>query len=389
LSSDEIEIKGFCPPRFAAVKNAFEKNFREGKEIGASCAVTIDGEFVIDIWAGYADADNSRLWEKDTIVNVWSTTKVMTALCAHLLVDRGLLDLNAPVAKYWTEFAQAGKEKLPVKFLLSHMSGMAGWDRQFSIEDLYKWDYMCRLLAEQAPWWEPGTCAGYHAISFGYLIGEIVRRITGSSLGTFFQKEIAGPLKADFHIGLPAAFDSRVAELITYPSPIHGDANYVDPEWVKQHFPINAKVFLNSPPITEEVTGSRQWRAAEIPSTNGHGNARSVARVASVLACGGKVGNSRLLSQKTIEKSLEEQFHGTDLALMLPISWGLGWGLNCPERWVSPNPRSFYWSGAGGSVVVMDLDARLSYAYVMNKMEPGVSIKSRSKKINEALYASL
>ena len=248
---------------------------------------------------------------------------------------------------------------------------------------------MCGLLAKQAPWWEPGKFAGYHAMSFGYLIGELVRRITGTSIGTFFRKEVAEPLQADFYIGLPAEMDSRVADLITYPSPIPGDTYYIDPVRVKEQFPIHAKAFLGSPVITEKVIKSRGWRNAEIPSSNGHGNARSVARIASVLACGGKLGDTRLLSADTIEKSLEEQFYGIDLALMVPVKWGLGWGLNCLERHVSPNPRSIYWSGAGGSVVIVDLDARLSYAYVMNKMEPGIAIKSRSKILSEALYASL
>jgi CubicO group peptidase (beta-lactamase class C family) len=245
------------------------------------------------------------------------------------------------------------------------------------------------LLAGQSPWWEPGTRSGYHAISFGYLVGEVVRRITGKSLGTFFQEEVAAPLQADFHIGLPAKFDPCVADLITYPAPIHGDANYVDPELVKDKFPIYVKTFLNSPVIPEKEVNSRSWRAAEIPASNGHGNARSVARIASVLACGGEVNGKRLLSLATIEKSIEEQCYKTDLTLMEPIKWGLGWGINCPERHISPNPRSFYWSGAGGSVVIMDLDARLSYAYVMNKMEPGVAVKARSLKLSEALYASL
>jgi len=389
VETNIFEIHGFCNRRFVAVKEAFAKSFREGKEIGASCAVTIDGQFVIDIWAGYSDANQTRPWRKNSIVNVWSTTKVMTALCAHMLVDRGLLDLDAPVAKYWPEFAQAGKEKLPVKYLLSHTSGLAGWDQAISITDLYDWDYLCELLAKQSPWWEPGTCAGYHALSFGYLIGEVVRRITGKSLGTFFREEVAEPLHADFHIGLPTKFDLRVADLINYPAPIHGDTNYIDPEWVKVNFPIHVKTFVDSPVISEEEIRSRRWRAAEIPSSNGHGNARSVARVASVLACGGEVNGIRLLSLSAIEKSIEQQFYGTDLALMQPIRWGLGWGLNSPERPISPNPRSFYWSGAGGSVVIMDLDARLSYAYVMNKMEPGVAVKSRSMNLTEALYASL
>ena len=222
-----VEVQGHCDARFAAVRDAFANNFREGREVGASFAATVDGEFVVDIWAGHADAARTRPWERDTIVNVYSTTKVMPAIAALILVDRGSIDLDAPVAKYWPEFAQAGKEKLPVRYLFSHMSGLAGFETPITLETLYDWDECTSLLAAQAPWWEPGTQCGYQAMTHGYLLGELVRRVTGRSLGTFFREEVAQPLGADFHIGLDASLDARVGELI--PPPEEGWAEEPEP----------------------------------------------------------------------------------------------------------------------------------------------------------------
>ncbi len=355
-----VEIRGYCDKRFIGVRDALAKNFEGGLEVGASFAATIDGEFVVDIWAGYADAARSRPWERDTIVNVYSTTKVMTALCMHMLVDRGQLDLDAPVASYWPEFAQAGKEKLPVRYLLSHQSGLSGWVEPITVETMYDWDRSVALLAEQAPLWEPGTASGYHSYTFGHLLSEVLRRITGKSLGTFFREEAAGPLGADFHIGFGEELDARVAELVPPEEPEPPES----PEYPNSKL---GKAMANSAtPV--EATRTRAWRAAEIPAANGHGNARSVARVAATLACGGELDGIRLLSMPTIERSIEEQCYGRDLVLDQPIRWGLGWGLKSKEMPLGPNEREFYWGGRGGSAVVIDLDARMSFAYVMNRM---------------------
>jgi len=385
----KIEVHGHCDKKFAAVQDAFVSNFEDNAEQGASFAATVNSKFVVDIWAGYADSAGTRPWQKDTIVNVWSTTKVITALCIHILVDRGLLDLNAPVARYWPEFAAGGKEKIPVKYLLSHTSGLSGWEQPISIADLYDWDRVVGLLANQAPWWEPGTKSGYHSLTFGYPLGELVRRVTGKSLGTFFRDEVATPLNADFHIGFSSKLDSRVAELIYPPVLKPGDTGYLDPQQTAANFPLTAKTFGNPPPFTPEVTLSRAWRAAEIPAANGHGNARSVARVASVIACGGTVAGIKLLSLPAVEKSIEEQIYGTDLALTMPIRWGLGWGLPSKELPISPNPHSCFWGGWGGSLVVMDLDAKLSFAYVMNKMGAGLVGDFRGARLALAVYGAL
>jgi CubicO group peptidase (beta-lactamase class C family) len=384
----DIEIHGHCDPRFSSVKEAFANNFRYGGDVGASFAATIDGKFVIDIWAGYADAGRTRPWKRDTLACLYSTTKTMTALCALILVDRGQLDLDAPVARYWPEFAQAGKEDIPVKYLLSHQSGLAGIDEQIPVEALYDWDRIVGLLAAQKPWWVPGTQCGYHALTQGYLVGEVIRRITNKTVGTFFREEIASPLQADCHISLAQEHDSRVAEMIPPPMWQPGDPRYVSsgslPEMSqKSMYPL----IDQTNPVA--VSRSRAWRAAEIPSGNGYGNAHSVARMASVLACG-EIDGTRLLTLPTIEKAFQEQCHGTDLILILPIRWALGFALVSKEMPFGPNPRTLCMGGGGGSAVVIDLDARLSLAYVMNNcIASAMEGDDRAASLARALYAAL
>lgn len=379
--SDNL-IKGVCPEKFNAVREAFTKNFEEDLECGASFAVTINGKMEIDIWGGFRDEAKTEPWEEDTIVNVFSTTKLMTALCVHMLVDRGLLDAEAPVAQYWPEFAQEGKEKLPVKYLLSHTSGLAGWDKTIRATKLYRWDKIVDLLANQKPWWEPGTQSGYHTLTHGFLLGELVRRVTGKTLGTFFREEVADPLNADFHIGLSEENDPRVGEL-TPPSPIDlTELGDLDPKSI-------AMRSLTNPIMDARITKTREWRAAEIPAANGQGNARSVAKITAVLACGGFLGNVKLMSLKTLEKSIEEQSHTKDLVLGVPIRFGLGWGLPSEEFPVSPNERAFFWGGWGGSIIIVDLDAKMSIAYVMNKMTSSLTGDPRSERLIEAVFESI
>jgi CubicO group peptidase (beta-lactamase class C family) len=376
------EIEGYCEERFKSVKDAFISNFDENLEVGASFAVTINGKHVIDLWGGHADEAKTKQWNKDTIVNVFSTTKVMTTICIHMLVDQGLLDLNAPVAKYWPEFAQAGKENLPVRYLLSHNSGLAGWDKTLRIKKLYKWDLMVELLAAQKPWWEPGTNSGYHTLTFGFLLGELIRRVTKKSVGAFFREEIAEPLGADFYIGLPEEHDNRVADLIAPPPIDLSTFGDIDPKSV-------AIRSLTNPMIDIKETKTREWRNAEIPAANGHGNARSVSRITAALACGGELDGIHLLSEEAIKRSIEEQSYGNDLVLNVPIRFGLGWGLQNKELPIGPNPNLFYWGGYGGSVVAVDLDAKMSFSYVMNKMVSTLTGDPRSEKLIEALYNSL
>jgi CubicO group peptidase (beta-lactamase class C family) len=377
-------VHGDCAPRFTAVRDAFAATFAAGREVGASFAVMLDGEPVVDLWGGYADAARTRPWERDTIVNVWSTTKAMTTLCAHILVDRGQLDVDAPVVSYWPEFGRGGKEHLPVRYLLSHTAGLAAIREPLPTEALYDWTRMTQALARETPWWTPGSMSGYHAMTFGFLVGELVRRITGKTLGTFFRDEVASPLGADFHIGLAATEDERVAEMI--PAAVEevaaGAAPAADPE------ALLTKVMRN-PAITPDIANRPQWRRAEIPAANGHGNARAVARVMSVLACGGRLDGVSLLSEQTIERAITEQWHGKDLVLTFPMRWGLGFMLTSRELPLGPNPRTCGHGGWGGSLGFADLDARVSWAYIMNRMTPGTTGDSRAAGPLAALYASL
>ncbi len=388
--ADNVEIGGFCDERFQLLRDVFAYNFKKGVDVGASLAVTVDGKFVVDMWAGYADAEKNRPWEKDTIVNVFSTTKNMTALCTLMLVDRGVLDLDAPVAKYWPEFAQAGKEKLPLRYLLSHTSGLSGYRESITVEDLYNWDKLVSMLASQEPWWQPGTRSGYHTTTFGYLLGEVIRRVTGKTIGTFFREEVAKPLKADFYIGLPKDQDHRVADLIQKKSLIYRLLNGTLMKWLGRNT-ILVKSVAN-PIIEAEHTTSREWRAAEIPAANGHGNARSVARIGSLLACGGKVDGVQLLSEKMVEKAIEEQITNKDLCLLSKKRWGLGFGLPIDGKinnYEVPNSRVFFWGGYGGSLLLMDLDARMSFSYVMNNMKFSISGDKRHKNFINALYKAI
>jgi CubicO group peptidase (beta-lactamase class C family) len=378
-------VEGECAPRFAAVRAAFAANFAAGREVGASFAAWVDGEPVVDLWGGSADRAESRPWERDTIVNVFSTTKAMTALAAHMLVDRGLLDLAVPVARYWPEFAEGGKADLPVHYLLSHRAGLAAVRTPLPTEALYDWERMVGALAAETPWWEPGRTSGYHALTFGYLVGELVRRATGKTPGTFFRDEVAGPLGADFHIGLAPTEDHRVAEIVpptVAETEAAGERAAVDPE------SLLGKVMRN-PPVTPGVANRPAWRRAEIPAANGHGNARSVARVMAAVARGGTLGRVRLLREATLARAIVPQFEGTDLVLGIPMRWGLGFMLTSARLRLGPNPRSFGHGGWGGSLGVADLDARIGWAYVMNRMSPGTTGDTRAGAMVAALYGAL
>jgi CubicO group peptidase (beta-lactamase class C family) len=355
-----MEISGTCDDRFTAVRDVFASNFKNGLEVGASVAVTVDGVPVVDLWAGEAVAGGSA-WQRDTIVNVYSTTKTMAATSILLAVDRGLVDLDAPVATYWPEFAQNGKEGVLVRHVMSHSAGLSGFDPPMKeASQLYDWDAVVTGLAAQKPWWTPGEGSGYHAVTQGFLQGEIIKRVTGKSLGTFFREEIAEPLGADFHIGLDPRHDSRVASLI--PPGTNVAAGMTDADSI-------ATRTMTSCNIDGTEPATEGWRRAEIPAAGGIGNARSVARIHSMLACGGEVDGIRILDERTVERILEEQTNGLDRVLGVPLRFGMGFGLIDTAFPLSPNERAFFWGGWGGSIAVIDLDARVSIAYVMNRME--------------------
>ena len=382
---NKVEIHGYCDERFANVKEVFAENFKLGVEVGASLAVTLQGKFVVDLWAGYADAAKTRPWEENTIIDVFSTTKVMVTICTLMLVDRGLLDLDAPVAQYWPEFAQNGKEELPVRYLLSHTSGLPGWTEPFQWEGLYDWNLCVTKLAAQKPWWNPGTKSGYHAVTYGYLLGELVRRVTGRSLGTFFREEVASPLNADFHIGMPEENDPRVAELIPPKVPLL--IKLLGNAFLQRLLSFNIAVKVLTKPNMFKIVdaiNTRAWRGAEIPAANGHGNVRSIARIGAALACGGELDGVHLLSPSVIEQALEEQSYKRDLVLRVPTRFGLGFGLPCKEA-PFPHPRTLYWTGLGGSIAIMDIDAKMSAGYAMNKMNWNMLLDPRNTQLINAL----
>lgn len=351
---------GTYAPRFEAVADLLHQHVADGVERGASIAVIHDGEVVVDIWDGWSDLECTEPWERDTIVPVWSITKVMTNLTALVLADRGLIDLDAPVATYWPEFAQAGKADVTVAQLLGHTSGVSGWAQPVTVDDLYDWERSTSMLAAQEPWWTPGSQSGYHLLSQGHLVGEVIRRVTRASVGDFFATEIAEPLGADFHIGLGSAHDARVSPL-TPPTLPELDA-VDDPDGV-------ALRTLTGPLVRASECNTERWRRAEIPAANGHGNARSVARIQSLISHGGEVDDVQLLSPETIERVFDVQASGTDRVLGLPSTFGTGWALPDEHSMPSAAPgRRCFWGGLGGSVVVNDVEQRLTIAYTMNRM---------------------
>jgi CubicO group peptidase (beta-lactamase class C family) len=305
----------------------------------------------------------------------------MTALTALLIADRGLIDFDAPVARYWPEFAANGKDRVTVGHLMSHAAGLSGWKEKITTEDLYDWEKMTSLLAAQAPYWEPGTAPGYHALTQGYLVGEVIRRVTGKSLGTVFREEIAEPLGADFWIGLPASEDHRVAELIPPPKgQAVGDAEG------RTEIQRNME---NNPGIDVSATKTRAWRGAEIPAAGGTGNARSVAEIHAILANGGVAKGKRFMSEAGCRKALELQVEGEDLILAAPSRFGLGFGLG-GGMMPLPNPNdSMYWGGYGGSLILIDMKAHTTFAYVMNKMQPTTQGDMRGLGLAMAMWTAM
>jgi CubicO group peptidase (beta-lactamase class C family) len=377
-----VEVSGSCDPRFQPVRDALAEQLASGNELGASIAVDVDGQTVVDIWGGWRDEAHLAPWTEDTITNVWSTTKTVTNLAALMLADRGQLDVYAPVAKYWPEFAENGKDQVEVRHLLSHTSGVSGWEPPFALEDMYDWDLATKRLAAQAPWWEPGTASGYHATNQGHLVGEVVRRVTGTPLKTFVAEEIAGPLGADFQIGAVEADWGRIAPVVP-PPPLPFDLATID---------TTSPAFktFTGPALDASAANTPDWRRADMGATNGHGNARSVARILSALALGGTVDGVRLLSPDTIDVIFDEQSHGPDLVLGVPLRFGIGYAL--PETETVPyvpQGRACYWGGWGGSVILMDLDRRTTISYMMNKMAAGVIGSDRSESYVRAVHGAL
>jgi CubicO group peptidase (beta-lactamase class C family) len=385
----DVRIEGTCDPRFERVKVAFAENFDNRNEYGAAVAVTVDGRQIVDLWGGHADKARTRPWVRDTIVNVFSTTKGLTAICAHRLVDQGRLDLDAPVASYWPEFAQAGKDKIPVRHLLNHRAGLPALRAPLADDAFYKWEVMTSALAAEQPWWPPGTRHGYHAITYGWLVGEVIRRITGKTPGRYFRDEIATPLGIDCHIGLDARDDERCAQMIQSPPPPPDQVNLFDYA-SKNPESVTAKAFMNPPTAMKlGAINARAWRGAEIPAANGHTTARALARLYGALACGGEVDGVRVLGPAAIQRCYTEESSGQDEVLLVPTRFSTGFMLTQPHDPIGPNAHPFGHPGAGGSLGFADPDARVGFDYTMNKMGPYILVDPRARALLEAVYASI
>lgn len=413
-------ISGFAADGFEGVREQFEKNFEKRGEAGGSVAVVRDGEYLVDLWGGWADESRTRPWEDDTIVNVWSTTKGLVSSCAHILIDRGELELDKPVADYWPEFAQAGKERITVRQLLSHRAGLMAWEDPIPPEDMFNWEKLCAALAATEPFWEPGTASGYHARTFGHLVGELVRRVDGRSIGRFLREEVADPLNAEIFIGVPAELENRVADLCEVPgsewavpstlADAEGDAETAasDSEASASEQDMTIKLAaesvsssefeftermiraLSGPEISLSTVNSSEWRRGAFPSSNGHANARGIAAVYGAIASGGAFGDVRLFSPAATERMRDAQPTARDIvigAVAGETTWGMGFMVNTPPAY-GPNPRAFHHGGIGGSLGFCDPEAGFGFGYAMNAMGSPLEDR-RAASLLYAVYKAL
>jgi CubicO group peptidase (beta-lactamase class C family) len=382
MGSGAGEIEGSCDARFVAVREAFAENLCDRAEIGAAVSVVVDGRPVVDLWCGWADVEHSRAWREDTLVNVFSVGKAFAAMCVLMLVSRGLLDLDEPVCKRWPEFAAAGKEQVTVRQLLSHQAGLAAIECELGQGALYDWEQVTAALAEQRPWWTPGTGHGYHVHTFGFLAGELVRRVTGQTIGSFLRSEIADVVGADVSFGLPAGDRGRRAEYVfdfEHASRATGEGRAVPDERLRD------LAYMNPPGATGIGTvNSLAWQDAELPSANLHANARAIARVYDALIAGWpRLIDADVLSEATVQASM-----GEDLVLGRRSRFGLGFQLTLPERALGPNAGGFGHFGTGGSLGFADPEAKVAFAYTMNRGGPQWQ-DPRNRALINAVYEAL
>jgi len=375
-------IDGFCDPRFAVVSDAFVNNFAQHGEPGAAVAISLDGRVVVDLWGGWKDGSRKEPWRRETIVNFFSVSKALCTICALRLVEQGKLELDGPVARAWPEFAAGGKDAITLRHILSHQAGLPSLHEALPAGAMLDWNVMTDALARAEPWWTPGTAHGYHVNTFGFLVGELVRRASGRTIGTMLREDVALPLGADVHIGLPAGEHGRVAEFL-WPAtssqqgvPAAQDAMRWSAYWNPSGF--SGGGWVNTP----------EWRAAEIPSTNSHANARAIARIYSALVKDGEIDGVRLLSKDMLHEATRAHSSGVDLISQRPIRFGFGFQLTQPERQLGPNPNSFGHFGAGGSLGFCDPDTGLAFGYVTNDMGPRWQ-NPRNRALVDAVYASL
>jgi CubicO group peptidase (beta-lactamase class C family) len=379
------------PPEFDRVRNAFEANFRERNEVGAAVAVWVDGNLAVNLWGGSTDATHELPWQEDTLASIFSGSKALTSTCIHLLADRGELDLQSPVAEYWPEFAQAGKQDVTVAMVMGHRSGVIGPRTRLTPVETLDWNSVCAHIAKAEPWWEPGTAQGYHMVTFGFILGELVRRVTGRTLGQYLRTEIAEPLGIDVHVGLPAGEHHRCAQMVDKPHIRNVLANGGAPGYptsIAEHPMAALSIAMGFVPDDElGSTDIEAWRAAEFPSTNAHVSALGLATFYNALAHG------KLLSYEHMEKCrISQGGFETDLVLGPRVAdhgWGLGYMLN--QRGVNgPNTRTFGHGGSGGSFGFVDLEHGIGYAYVMNKFDATkCNADPRSVALSTEVYSAL
>jgi CubicO group peptidase (beta-lactamase class C family) len=393
-----VAVEGTCAAGFSAVREEFDRNFAERGEVGASVAVTVDGETVVDLWGGVADRATGRPWERDTIGIVWSCTKGAVALCAHMLVSRGELDLDAAVAEYWPEFGKNGKDRVNVRMLLAHQAGLAAIRDPLPEPGLLDWDLTVEMLAAQEPLWPPGTRHGYHALTFGHVVGEVVRRVSGRSMGTFFRDEVAAPLGLDFWIGLPQEHHARVAPTIPVEPPAAGDdASEFFAQAMTDPTSIASLVAMNSSGMLfPGVIDRREVYAAEIPAVNGLANGRALAGMYRPLALGGAVDGVRLVDEATLaEATRVASASSVDATLGIPTRFALGFMKAMDNRSLPGNDSvlisedAFGHAGYGGSIGFADPGARLSFGYSMNKQGNGLGVNQRGHALIDTVYATL
>lgn len=361
-------IHGHCDDRFSAVRDVFIRNLENGDDVGASVSLIVDNETVVDLWGGWTDESRTTEWAQDTVVPVHSTSKTMVALCALMLVDRGLLDPYAPVIEYWPEFGQAGKEDIRVRHLMSHTSGLSGWAQPVEPGDIYDWPKAIAMLSAQEPWWEPGTASGYHLLSYNHLVGELVRRVSGMPMADFFDAEVARPMGADYHFGLDASIAGRVCWNIP-PEEVGLDIAALDPAGVAM------KTFMG--PFIFGYVKDAAIQSTRFPM-NGFANARSIARAQAAVSHGGEFNGVRLLSPDTIDTIFDVQSDGIDLVLGVPVSFGIGYAMPGADWPRIPRGRTCWWAGMGGSRIINSLEHRMTLGYAMNKMHSALIGDHRS-----------
>jgi CubicO group peptidase (beta-lactamase class C family) len=391
IGISELHIDGVCASGFERVRTAFEANFADRDEVGAAVAAWVDGELVVNLWGGWINEDRSAPWREDTLASVFSGSKGLTSTCVHLLADRGEIDLHAPVATYWPEFGQAGKDAITIASVMSHRSGVIGPRRRMAPDETLDWDHVCAQLAAAEPWWEPDTAQGYHMVTFGFILGELVRRVAGCTIGQLLRSEIAEPLGIDVHLGLPPHEHHRCAEMVNKPhirEVLAAGAAPGHPTSLDQHPMAGLSIAMGFVPDDELGSNSvNLWRSAEFPATNCHVSALGMATFYNALA------QERLLSRAQMERARVCQGgYDTDVVLGPRVAdhgWGLGYMLN--QRMVAgPNPLSFGHGGSGGSFAFADLEHRIGYSYVMNNFDATkCHADPRSVALSDELYAAL